>query len=342
MADSAQTLKDLLELDKKLAKNEAPARKAWADAQKSMKAAIDDESEDEIQFAQRDLDKAKDIVGKCLHACKVLHEYTDALQEDRDFLEAHRADVLKVVRHFGPIQKEFSTYNQEIRKLEEQSGKAERAAKQGAADTEADLGALNNQAGGLEHSVDTWNTQRPKLEKAARDDPASKAAEQARLKMIDLTADIDTWLREIKPPLAAFEKAHPQPDASIKRDLQKVRDAISRGEGASSDGSDLYKELLALKQKAAASAAAKKPAPAPIVVSEADVKKLIAPIVGLDPKDAKAIAELGKLLKDSPPDGWIGPLGKLAAKYKAKNTNGRAMAEQIVKLPVVKKQLPAN
>ncbi len=339
MADSAQTLKDLLDLDKKLVKFEAPTRKAFDLAMNNMKKAIDDESEDEIQFAQDDVDKAQDLINKCLHACEVLHGYTDELQKDREFVVQHREQIVKVVQHFGPLQKEFAKDAQELRKLGEQSHKAEASAQRGSAETEADLGKLRNFSAGLEYAVGEYNKARPKLDKDGRADPAGKTAEQARLKLIELRKVIDDLVGSTDEAVKDFNKNHPDVDASMKREVTAAADNVQRGKQSSGDARDLYMELLQLKQKAAA---AKAPAPKPIVIPDADVKKLIAPIVGLDPKDAKAMAELIKLLKESQPDGWIGPLGKLAVKYKSKNTNGRAMAEQIVKLPVVKKQLPGN
>lgn len=338
MADLAEALKNLVDLDKKLAKNEGPTRKAVELATKNVKQAMANENEDEIQLAQDDVEDAKVKVDQCLHACQQLHEYTNELQKDREFLVKNRAVVVKVVQHFGTVQKEMAKHAQALRKLEEDARKAETAAAKGAADVESDLGALNNFATWLDAALKDYATNRPKVDKDARGDPASKAAEQARLKLIKLNEGVTETLRDTKKALQDFQKEHADVEPDVKRELQRVTDLVTRGEDAAKDGTELLRELLQLKQQ---KAAAKKPAPKPIVVSEADVKKLVAPIVGIDPKDAKAVGELAKLLKDSPPDGWIAPLGKLATKYKSANTNGRAMAEQIVKLPVVKKQLAA-
>lgn len=342
MADtSAQTLAWMKALDKKLTTNEGPAKKAYELALRNMKQAIDNESEDEIQLAQDDVKNASSTVDQCLHACQQLHQYTDALQQDREFLVAHRAEIIKVVTHFGTKQKEMAKWSKELRDLGETARKAESAAKQGTADIEGDLGALKNQAQWVTAEIKKFGTERPKIEKDARGDPTAKVAEQARLKLIDLNKSLEETVRDAKKAVLAFGKDHPDVESSIKREVQTATDEVSRGESLLKDGNALLLELLKLKQTAASQKkppAAAKP-PAPLVVTEADIKKSVAPIVGIDPKDAKAVAEIGKLLKGMPKEKWGEGLGKLAVKYKSKKTDGKAMAAAVLNLPAVKKQL---
>ena len=64
----------------------------------------------------------------------------------------------------------------------------------------------------------------------------------------------------------------------------------------------------------------------------------VAPIVGIDPKDAKALGKLADVLNDSPHEKWADGLTKLATQLKLKNTAGKAMVLAIDKLAYFKNQ----
>jgi hypothetical protein len=337
MADIPESiLLELQKLDKRLHEHEAPTKKAFDTAMRDAKKAIDDESEDEIELAVPLIDDAIEKVDQSLHACKMLHGLVDKLQKQPEFLKSHREPIVKVVQHFGPKQKELAKWAEALRQLSADASKAQGAAKKGATETEADLAEVKNLASGVADDVKTYLTEVPKLEKIARADATAKAAEQARLRLIDILESLDGDSGFLKKRVDEFQKAHPDIDRAMKNELQGAIDTLQNALDLSKQGHALLPVLLKLKQQQAADNAQRPPPP--VEVPKPELQK-VAPIVGIDPKDDKSLVLLGKVFSTNPQEKWKDALPKLQAQLKLKVTNGKAMVDAIMKRPFFKSQV---
>jgi hypothetical protein len=338
MADIPESiLLELQKLDKRLQEHEAPTKKAFDTAMRDAKKAIDDESEDEIELAGPLIDDAIEKVDQSLHACKMLHGLVDKLQKQPEFLKSHREPIVKVVQHFGPKQKELAKWAEALRQLSADASKALGAAKKGATETEADLAEVKNLASGVADEIKTYVSEVPKLEKIARADATAKVAEQARLRLIDILDSLDGDSGFLKKRVDEFQKAHPDIDRAMKNELQSAIDTLQNALDLSKQGHALLPVLLKLKQQQAADNAQRPPPPVP----KSELIK-VAPIVGIDPKDSKALGKLADVINDSPHEKWADGLTKLATQLKLKNTAGKTMVEAIDRLSYFKSRAAAH
>jgi ABC-type transporter Mla subunit MlaD len=338
MADIPESiLLELQKLDKRLQEHEAPTKKAFDTAMRDAKKAIDDESEDEIELAGPLIDDAIEKVDQSLHACKMLHGLVDKLQKQPEFLKSHREPIVKVVQHFGPKQKELAKWAEALRQLSADASKALGAAKKGATETEADLAEVKNLASGVADEIKTYVSEVPKLEKIARADATAKVAEQARLRLIDILDSLDGDSGFLKKRVDEFQKAHPDIDRAMKNELQSAIDTLQNALDLSKQGHALLLVLLKLKQQQAADNAQRPPPPVP----KSELIK-VAPIVGIDPKDSKALGKLADVINDSPHEKWADGLTKLATQLKLKNTAGKTMVEAIDRLSYFKSRAAAH
>jgi hypothetical protein len=212
-------------------------------------------------------------------------------------------------------------------------------AHKGAAETDAELGALKNRARILKGEITACKTGFPKHEKAAleaTDKDNAKDAEKARLAMLDLMEAPKRHALELRPLLKHFQDEHKEIDRAQKAELQYVVDDLQDADDTLTSGMATYTKLLKRWQQAVADNAQRPKAPPPVPKA---VMVQIAGIAGIDPKDAKAMAQLTKVINDTPKEKWAEGLTKLATQLKLKNTNGKAMVVAIDKLPHFKKQL---
>lgn len=338
MADTPESiLVELQKLDKRLHEHEAPTKKAFDTAMREVKKAIDDESEDEIELGEPLIDDAIEKVDQSLHACKMLHQLVDKLQKEPDFVKSHREPIVKVVQHFGPKQKELAKWAEALRQLSADATKAQAAAKKGMSETEADLAAVKNLASGVAGDIKTYLAEVPKLEKIARADATSKVAEQARLRLIDILESLEGDASFLKKRADEFQKDHPDVDRAMKNELQGAIDTLQNATDLSKQGRALLPVLLKAKQTQAADNAQRPPPPVP----KAELIR-VAPIVGIDPKDSKALGKLAEVLNDSPHEKWADGLARLSTQLKLKNTGGKAMVQAIDKLSYFKNQAAAH
>jgi chromosome segregation ATPase len=343
MADTAQEVFSKMQtIDTQLHKHEAEAKKAFEGAKKSLRSAIDDESEDEITLALPALDAAVTKLDQNVDACDRLHVLTTELMKHPEFIASHKADVKTIVTHFGHQKKELSDWLKEARSLQAEAKKAAALSQKGDRETEADLGGLKNRASKLAKDILDCKTQFPKLDKAARDatdKDDDKTAEKARLQIWDLMVEPKRYVAELRPLFLKFKSEHPDLQGDQKSDLQDVADTLEDADDTLADGQKRFVTLIKVKQQAAADNAQRPQAP--LEVPKPELIKL-APIVGFDPKDAKAISELGKLFAKTPHDKWAEALPKLQAQLKLKVTQGKAMVLAIEKQPFFKRQAQAT
>src|SRR6185437_10887200 len=141
MADSAQDVfKELESLDKELLVHEAAAKKVFDAARKGMRSAIDDESADEIALALPPLDAAIVKIDQNLDACTRMHAKTAEVMKHPEFVATHKAELSRIVTHYGHKRKEFSDMAKDARSLKDEARKASATSEKGARETEADLG----------------------------------------------------------------------------------------------------------------------------------------------------------------------------------------------------------
>ncbi len=345
MADTPQVvLQKMQALDKDLVTHEPGMRKAWESVRKELRTAIDDESEDEIKLALPTLDPAIEKIDQGLDACDRLHVMTTELMKSATFVAQHRDDVKKIVSHVAATKKQLSDAASDARKLRDEAQKALGVAQKGARATEAELGGLKNRATKLDEDVAACKAQFPKLEKAAREATGKdddKSAEKARLAILDLMVQPKRRATELRPLLKAFQDAHPDLEREQKAELTWVADSLRETDETLDAGMKLFNTLIKLKQQAVADKA-QRPA-APVEVPKAELVR-VAPIVGIDPKDAKGIVALGKVLNTTAHEKWAEGLSRLVVQLKLKGpngTNGKAMVAAIDKLPFFKKMAAA-
>lgn len=342
MADTAQEIfAKMQDINKQLLAHDADAKKSFEGAKKGLRSAIDDESEDEINLALPALDAAVVKLDKNVDACDRLHVLTTELMKHPEFIAAHKGDVKTIVGHFGHQKKELSDWLKEARNLQAEAKKATALSQKGDRETEADLGGLKNRASKIAAAILDCKKQFPKLEKVARDatdNDNDKVAEPARLKIFDMMADPKRWVAELRPLFLKFKADHPDLQGDQKSDLQDVADTLQDADDTLASGQKLFMALIKYKQQAAADNAQRPPAP--IEVPKSELIK-VAPIVGIDPKDAKALGLLAKLFNTVPQSKWAEALPKLQTQLKLKATQGKAMVIAIEKLPFFKRQAQA-
>lgn len=343
MADTPQEIFSKMQgINKQLLAHDADAKKSFEGAKKGLRSAIDDESEDEINLALPALDDAITKLDKNVDACDRLHVLTTELMKHPEFIAAHKADVKTIVGHFGHQKKELADWLKEARNLQAEAKKATALSQKGDRETEADLGGLKNRASKLAKDILDCKTQFPKLDKAARDatdKDDDKTAEKARLQIWDLMVEPKRYVSEMRPLFLKFKSEHPDLQGDQKSDLQDVADTLDDADDTLADGQKRFMTLIKLKQQAAADNAQRPPAT--LEVPRSELMK-VAPIVGFDPKDGKAIDLLGKLFSKTPQEKWAEALPKLQAQLKLKVTPGKPMVIAIEKLPFFKKQAQAT
>lgn len=339
MADTPQVIfSKMQDINKALLAHDGATKKAFETAKKGLRGAIDDESDDEIKLATPALDDAIEKIDQNLDACDRLHRLTTELMTHAEFVAGHRADLKAIVGHFGHQKKELSDWAKEARDLKQEAQKALVTAQKGARETDAELGGLKNRAAKLAADIGECKAQFPKLEKAARDatdKDDDKTAEKARLAIFDLMKEPKRRAAELRPLLKQFQSEHPDLERALKTELQDVVDTLQDADDTLAAGDKLFMTLIKLKQQAAADKAQRPPPP--LEVPKAELIK-VAPIVGIDPKDAKSLALLAKLFSNTAQDKWGEALPKLQAQLKLKVTNGKAMVDAIMKLPFFKRQ----
>ncbi len=338
MADtSQQTLQKMKDMRKELDKHDPIIKKAYESVTKELRSAIDDESEDEIKISQPKLDPAIEKIDQGLDACDRLHVLTTALLADKAFVATRIEEIKELIKHVAVTKNRLSTWATAARKLGEEADKALGGAQKSSKEVEAELGGLKNRAKKLTLAVNDFKADAPTLEKAAREATKKgdeKSAERARLTIFDLLKEPKRLSGEMRPLLEKFRKDHPDLDRGMKAELQWASDAFDDAIDTVKDGDKTFIELIKLKQTTMAAA---KPAEVPDV-PKAELLK-VAPIVGIDVKDAKHLTMLAKVLNTMPHEKWADGLAKLATSLKLKNTNGKAMVVAIDKLPYFKKML---
>lgn len=340
MADTPQvTFEKMKTMHGLIVRHQAGIKKAYEAARKDLRAGIDHQSEEEIKLALPALDAAVGKIDPGLDACERMQTMAAELLKHADFVAAHKDEVKKIVSESAAAKKELTEWAAEARKLKAEADRTAGTAHKGAAETDAELGALKNRARILKEEITACKTGFPKHEKAAReatDKDNGKDAEKARLAMLDLMETPKRHVLELRPLLKHFQDEHKEIDRAQKAELQYVVDDLQDADDTLTSGMATYTKLLKLWQQAAADKAQRPKAPEPVPKA---VMVQVAGIAGIDPKDAKAMGLLAKVINDTPKEKWAEGLTKLATQLKLKNTNGKAMVVAIDKLPHFKKQL---
>jgi len=333
--DSAQTFQEMKDLRKKLDAHDAALTKAYNQATKDLRGAIDDGSEDEINVVRPKLDSAITLLDQSLDACDIVHKQTAKLLADKAFVATKVDEIKELVKHVALAKNRLSGWASAARKLGEEADKALGTAKKSTKEAEAELGALKNRVKGLQDEINDLKRDIPKLAKDARDanDKGDhKSLERARLTLIDSMKGPKSRAIMYRAPVEQFKKDHPDLERDMKAEVQWLLDTLWDADTTLADGAKTLNELLALKPPAKPEKDATLPE-----VPKAELLK-VAPIVGIDPKDAKNLVLLAKVLNSMPHSKWADGLSRLATQLKLKNINGKAMVTAIDKLPYFKKQ----
>ena len=148
MADTAmsafESLEDLSKVQ--LVAREAAVEKAYDTAKKAVQGGIDHESPEEIKLAQPALDDAVKQIDYGLDVCERMQAEAQTVMKDAPFVEAHRAELTKMIAHAAEMKKLYVDWAKEMRGLQQQADSAAKSAHQGSRETEAELGGLKNRA----------------------------------------------------------------------------------------------------------------------------------------------------------------------------------------------------
>ena len=248
----AQTFAEIQDIVKDLKKYEPTIKKEYEAATKELRKAIDDGSEDEITVSRPDLDKAVEWLDKGLDACDRLHVLTTALLPAKVFVAGKLKEVKDLIGYGAVHKKQLSTWATAARDLGKEADKALGLAKNDAKEIEAELGGLKNRAAKLQEAILPVKKDFTTLEKTAREATKNhdeKAAERARLAMMDEMTLPKRRLDEMKPILAKFKKDHTELDHDLKTELQYVQDTFDDVESTLKDGDKTVEDLIKLKQQ---------------------------------------------------------------------------------------------
>lgn len=330
--ESAQTLADTVQMVKLIDQQDKKIQPRYRKFYDGLKAAVADNSEDEIGLYRPQLAKVGDEIDECLSTIQGALTLLAELRKDKDVMESKFDQIEKLLKLVATTRKKLSEQAAEARKLDNEVDKALGAIKKSDVAAEADLGALQAAVKGVMKAADYADTESKRLEDAARkawDKKDQKALTDARVKLIDFLK-LSAGISSSRLRIEKYKKQFPELDRERKAEVQWMLDDLQRAEDIHKRIDKVVKELVALgqvpKEEKKAAAAA------PVKFDEATAKKVLKAFE-LDADDSTKRAKALKILNSCPVDQWPKELGKI---YNAKESDLKA------KLPAVRKIGPVK
>lgn len=330
--ESAQTLADTVNMVKVIVKLDSKIQPRYHKFYDGLKAAVADNSEDEIALYRPQLAKVGDEIDECLSSVQGALTLLAELRKDKDVMESKFDEIEKLLKLVATTRKKLSEQAAEARKLDNEVDKALGAIKKSDVAAEADLGALQAAVKGVMKAADYADTESKKLEDAARkawDKKDQKTLTDARVKLIDFLK-LSAGISSTRLRIEKYKKQFPDLDRERKAEVQWMLDDLQRAEDIHKRIDKVVKELVALGQVPKEEKKAAPPLPKKFSVDE--MTKIVKAF-GLDTNDVDLRTKAWKIINSCPIDQWTKELAKI---YKAKESDLKANLGKVRNLPFVK------
>lgn len=329
--ETAQDLKNVVEMVKKIDVDYKKCEPAYTKAEANLQEAIDDQSADELELFRPQVQKALKDVDSCIHSIDGALALLSHLRKDEALMETKTDQINALVKGLVNKQQTLTAHAKKGRSMVlGDSQKALDAAKSGEMALETELSDLKNIVDRAEKAVKYIEGEAAKLEKQTLDAQKAgnaQAMSDARVKYLDLGyGDQERGATLTKPKaqklLARLKDSKQRAEAQWA--IDSLQDLSDRCRVLSKRGQELA--LLKIAAKPAA------PAPKPPKLNSSQVQQ-IAKLLMIDVKDGKAIGKLTKLVNDFPHSDWPAQIVKQMG---CKKPDVDAAMKKINQLPFVK------
>ena len=330
MATTQEELTKAVSMVRNIDKHLTKFEKDFKEVSEGLQSGIDDESKEELELWKPKLAPAVTEIDQMLDACSQALASTTAVNKDQAFMKTRGEPVAKLITHLVKTQKKYAEWAKKARQLGEDATKALGTVAKTLKSAESALGAVKNRVGQSRGEVDKLDTNSDKWKKICQDAAAKhedKTAEPARKALLDALASAKPFAVQTRKDLKKLQDDYPDLPAAMAVEVTRLGDSMATVEGLIKKADALYLELLAMKQKAMAS---KAEAP---MIPMAELKKDVAKLVGIDPKDSTKMTLLHRLMNTTVHDKWAEQFVK---HFHVKD--GKDIVRKIDKLPYFVKQ----